>query len=168
MKPFEGVLRRASLCPPRPVTPEVAGSSPVAPVENTLQISTFCCRFWRKRPPARPPAVTVRRPPRSRARRGDGRAAVSVSARPRSRIQSRRYHCNFVDAANDRVLADIGLLVHDRSCHTRASADIAVMEEDGVSNLGPFLDDDPRTDYRTRDGSADVRSPSDEAAVDGR
>jgi hypothetical protein len=64
-----------------------------------------------------------------------------------SRIQSRRYHCDFVHPANDRVLADAGLLVHDRACHTRASADIAVMEEDGVSNLGPFLDDDPGADY---------------------
>jgi hypothetical protein len=35
----------------RPVTPEVAGSSPVAPVENTLQLGRFCCRFWRHRPP---------------------------------------------------------------------------------------------------------------------
>jgi DNA-binding transcriptional ArsR family regulator len=34
----------------RPVTPEVAGSSPVAPV-NFLQIAIFCCRAWRKRPP---------------------------------------------------------------------------------------------------------------------
>jgi hypothetical protein len=33
----------------RPVTPEVAGSSPVAPVENILQISVFCCRSWRRR-----------------------------------------------------------------------------------------------------------------------
>ena len=46
-------------------------------------------------------------------------------------LQSPGYHCNFVDAANDRVLADVGLLVHDRACHTRASADMAVMEEDG-------------------------------------
>ena len=36
----------------RPVTPEVAGSSPVAPVENTLQIGIFCCQGWRDRPPA--------------------------------------------------------------------------------------------------------------------
>ena len=35
----------------RPVTPEVAGSSPVAPV-NYLQIAIFCCRDRRKRPPA--------------------------------------------------------------------------------------------------------------------
>jgi hypothetical protein len=27
-----------------PVTPEVAGSSPVAPVENILQINLFCCQ----------------------------------------------------------------------------------------------------------------------------
>jgi hypothetical protein len=30
--PFRGVRRRTSSCPTRPVTPEVAGSSPVAPV----------------------------------------------------------------------------------------------------------------------------------------
>ena len=36
----------------RPVTPEVAGSSPVAPVENTLQIGIFCCQRGRNRPPA--------------------------------------------------------------------------------------------------------------------
>ena len=35
----------------RPVTPEVAGSSPVAPVKS-LQIGIFCCRLRRKRPPA--------------------------------------------------------------------------------------------------------------------
>ena len=35
---FRGVRRRASLCPTRPVTPEVAGSSPVAPVKS-LQIA---------------------------------------------------------------------------------------------------------------------------------
>ena len=80
-------------------------------------------------------------------------------------LRSPGYHCNLVDAANDHVLADVGLLVHDRACNTRASADIAVMEKDGVSNLGPFLDDNPGADYRTRDGSADVRPPSDEAAV---
>jgi hypothetical protein len=32
----------------RPVTPEVAGSSPVAPVKY-LQIGIFCWLFWRKR-----------------------------------------------------------------------------------------------------------------------
>jgi hypothetical protein len=36
----------------RPVAPEVAGSSPVAPVENILQTAMFCCPCWRKRPPA--------------------------------------------------------------------------------------------------------------------
>jgi len=38
--------------------PEVAGSSPVAPVENILQIKVLCCRSWRRRPPVsnRPPA----------------------------------------------------------------------------------------------------------------
>ncbi len=35
----------------RPVTPEVAGSNPVAPVKF-LQISMFCCLSWRKRPSA--------------------------------------------------------------------------------------------------------------------
>ncbi len=34
----------------RPVTPEVVGSSPVAPVKY-LQSGIFCCRSWRKRPP---------------------------------------------------------------------------------------------------------------------
>jgi hypothetical protein len=33
MRPFRDVRRRASSCPTRPVTPEVAGSSPVAPAE---------------------------------------------------------------------------------------------------------------------------------------
>src|SRR5919109_3602612 len=33
MKPFRDVRRWASLCLTRPVTPEVAGSSPVAPVK---------------------------------------------------------------------------------------------------------------------------------------
>ena len=36
---------------------------------------------------------------------------------------------------------------------TRASADMAVMEET-VSNFGSFLDDDAGADYRARDGSA--------------
>ena len=36
MSAFREVRRRAASCPTRPVTPEVAGSSPVAPVENTL------------------------------------------------------------------------------------------------------------------------------------
>jgi len=42
--PFGGVCRWASSCPIRPVTPEVAGSSPVAPVEspvNTLFLTPF-------------------------------------------------------------------------------------------------------------------------------
>jgi hypothetical protein len=34
MKAFRDVRRRASSCPTRPVTPEVAGSSPVAPVKS--------------------------------------------------------------------------------------------------------------------------------------
>jgi excisionase family DNA binding protein len=36
----------------RPVTPEVAGSSPVAPAENILQITMFCCQDRREGPPA--------------------------------------------------------------------------------------------------------------------
>ncbi len=40
------------VAPCRPVTPEVAGSSPVAPVENILQIGIFCCPSRRNRPPA--------------------------------------------------------------------------------------------------------------------
>ena len=39
MRPVRDVRRRASLCLARPVTPEVAGSSPVAPVERVLQDS---------------------------------------------------------------------------------------------------------------------------------
>jgi hypothetical protein len=49
----------------RPVTPEVAGSSRVAPVENILQMGSFCCRFWRNRPPASQP---VKRSSRTRFR----------------------------------------------------------------------------------------------------
>jgi hypothetical protein len=44
--------RRAWSCPTRPVTPEVAGSSPVAPAETSLQIGIFCCQVGRERPPA--------------------------------------------------------------------------------------------------------------------
>jgi hypothetical protein len=47
------VNRRQSSFPwNMPVTPEVAGSSPVAPEENILQISLFCCPIRRKRLPA--------------------------------------------------------------------------------------------------------------------
>jgi hypothetical protein len=54
----------------RPVTPEVAGSSPVAPVKS-LQIGIFFCPLWRNRPPAFD---------RSRAHpaRASGRGPVSV------------------------------------------------------------------------------------------
>jgi hypothetical protein len=41
----------------RPVTPEVAGSSPVAPVENVLEMGIFCCLSGRKRPPAFQPVT---------------------------------------------------------------------------------------------------------------
>ena len=60
-EPVQGVRRRASLCLTRPVTPELAGSSPVAPVENILQIKAFCCQSWRRRPPVshRPPALIL-------------------------------------------------------------------------------------------------------------
>jgi hypothetical protein len=46
----------------RSVTPEVGGSSPVAPVENVLQIKVFCCQSWRRRPLVshRPPALIPR------------------------------------------------------------------------------------------------------------
>jgi hypothetical protein len=44
--------RSARMRQDRPVTPEVAGSSPVAPVENILQIGCFCCQFRRRRQPA--------------------------------------------------------------------------------------------------------------------
>jgi hypothetical protein len=36
-------LRRFGNRQDRPVTPEVAGSSPVAPVEKLLQIGVLCC-----------------------------------------------------------------------------------------------------------------------------
>jgi hypothetical protein len=45
-------LRSARKYQDRPVTPEVAGSSPVAPATNTLLISGFCCLVGRERPPA--------------------------------------------------------------------------------------------------------------------
>jgi hypothetical protein len=46
------VIRRSpSFLPARPVTPEVAGSSPVAPV-TPLQIGVLCCLIRRGRPPA--------------------------------------------------------------------------------------------------------------------
>ena len=70
MNLFDGSRRRASLCRTRPVTPEVAGSSPVAPVENTPQIGIFCCPFWRNRPPALRP---VTRSSRTRIRTRFGR-----------------------------------------------------------------------------------------------
>jgi hypothetical protein len=56
---FEIDRRSAWLCPIRPVTPEVAGSSPVAPVENILQIRIFCWPSGRRRSPAshRSPAL---------------------------------------------------------------------------------------------------------------
>jgi hypothetical protein len=56
----------------RPVTPEVAGSSPVAPVENTLQIGIFCCPSWRNRPPAFRPVTRssrARHPDAARSRK---------------------------------------------------------------------------------------------------
>ena len=44
MRPFGELRRRPSLCPTRPVTPEVAGSSPVAPVSRKcLQTGMSCC-----------------------------------------------------------------------------------------------------------------------------
>ncbi len=44
--------RQSSVRPKRPVTPEVAGSSPVAPAEHILQTDIFCCLVRRIRPPA--------------------------------------------------------------------------------------------------------------------
>jgi hypothetical protein len=49
---FRGVRRRALLHSIRPVTPEVAGSSPVAPAENILQMHMFCCQDGLERLPA--------------------------------------------------------------------------------------------------------------------
>ncbi len=46
---FRGARRRASLCPTRPVTPEVAGSSPVAPVfQSACNRHLACCRIRRE------------------------------------------------------------------------------------------------------------------------
>ncbi len=47
MRLFRGVRRQASWCMTRPVTPEVAGSSPVAPVKS-LQLGVLRCRFRRQ------------------------------------------------------------------------------------------------------------------------
>jgi hypothetical protein len=59
MNTFRGVRRRASLCPTRPVTPEVAGSSPVAPAENILQIAIFVAWLGanERRLPGRPALI---------------------------------------------------------------------------------------------------------------
>src|SRR6266545_3505633 len=84
-----------------PVTPEVAGSSPVAPVENILQIGIFGCLFWRNRPPAFQPVT-----PSSRTRirdavrsckalqfamfrgRGRGQSLPVIPRRSRTRMPS--------------------------------------------------------------------------------
>jgi hypothetical protein len=73
--PFTGARRRASFYPIRPVTPEVAGSSPVAPVKS-LQIGIFCRLSGRKRPPAF-------RIPRS-SRTGSSPSAPLGAANPRT------------------------------------------------------------------------------------
>jgi hypothetical protein len=66
----------------RPVTPEVAGSSPVAPAENVLQIAMFCCQDRRERPPA------FRAPRCDPARRGNavvaGNFVLSIPLYPGS------------------------------------------------------------------------------------
>jgi hypothetical protein len=48
MNLFGGVRRRPSFCLNRPVAPEVAGSSPVAPPLKSLQIGILCCRVGRQ------------------------------------------------------------------------------------------------------------------------
>jgi hypothetical protein len=72
-RPFRGVRRGASRCPTRPVTPEVAGSSPVAPIK-LLQIDMFCCRSRHRRTPA---FVSSRICPARNPRREPVRAANS-------------------------------------------------------------------------------------------
>jgi hypothetical protein len=67
---FEAFGWRIVFALARPVTPEVAGSSPVAPVKY-LQIAMFCCRSRRKRPsasfhPAHIPPETSPGNPRSK------------------------------------------------------------------------------------------------------
>jgi len=42
---FEAARRRPSLSPTRPVTPEVAGSSPVAPVKRPCKTAYFVVTF---------------------------------------------------------------------------------------------------------------------------
>jgi hypothetical protein len=73
----------------RPVTPEVAGSSPVAPVENILQMGIFCCRFWRNRPPAFQPVTRSSRTRIPDAVRSRKALQIAMFCR-RTRGQSRR------------------------------------------------------------------------------
>jgi hypothetical protein len=80
MRRIGGARRRAWLCPTRPVTPEVAGSSPVAPVKS-LQIGLLCWRRRHERAPVSrhpaliPPVIAGRRgsSPLNPARRDAGR-----------------------------------------------------------------------------------------------
>ena len=67
----------------RPVTPEVAGSSPVAPVKY-LQISIVCCLARRKRPPASiHPAHIPHGNPRTRpAKAANSRNPLVPATRP--------------------------------------------------------------------------------------
>src|SRR6266536_4716389 len=72
----------------RPVTPEVAGSSPVAPAENILQIHIFCCLHRRKRPPVSPhPALIPHETENS------GFAGIFFSADDHGRLSSRTRIC---------------------------------------------------------------------------
>jgi hypothetical protein len=67
--PFRGVRRRTSPCPTRPVTPEVAGSSPVrSRLLNYLQIGTLRCLLRRRSRcswPNRGPRAPEKRPANS-------------------------------------------------------------------------------------------------------
>jgi hypothetical protein len=101
-----------------PVTPEVAGSSPVAPAQNILQIGIFCCQDGRERPPVfrvsrsdparlgkglvcsdfRPIDPAMRRFHPARDRLGhDDRARCGVGARRRSPSRSERRQLPIAD-----------------------------------------------------------------------
>src|SRR5918995_5962475 len=67
MTAFGDVRRQASLCPTRPVTPEVAGSSPVAPVLSHWFSSLSCVRQL---------TDVIREPDQSAERSGGRSAAV--------------------------------------------------------------------------------------------
>jgi hypothetical protein len=83
MMPFGRVRRRAPLCPTRPVTPEVAGSSPVAPV---FEVPACRPAHRTRTAPARSPGSwrSSTRPGRCSAA-GNGAARAQRTATRRSR-----------------------------------------------------------------------------------